>query len=134
MPLSKRNTRARDMQGRAPPGCLSAGRAVPRPPRRLPTSHAGFARGRPRAIRRARPFNVASTKAQSKHERFAKSTAIDATAKPTATERTTMFVIKKKSAAKSNAEWAAVKSTFMQLGIYFIAVRVMYVAGSRLRA
>ena len=46
----------------------------------------------------------------------------------------TMFVIKKKSAAKSNAEWAAVKSTFMQLGIYFIAVRVMYVAGSRLRA
>jgi hypothetical protein len=54
--------------------------------------------------------------------------------KPTATERTTMFVIKKKSAAKSNAEWAAVKSTFMQLGIYFIAVRVMYVAGSRLRA
>jgi hypothetical protein len=45
-----------------------------------------------------------------------------------------MFVIKKKSAAKSNAEWAAVKSTFMQLGIYFIAVRVMYVAGSRLRA
>ncbi|KAH8093040.1 ribonuclease [Aureococcus anophagefferens] len=36
-----------------------------------------------------------------------------------------MFVIKKKSAAKSNAEWAAVKSTFMQLGIYFIAVRVM---------
>ncbi|KAK7242476.1 hypothetical protein SO694_00017124 [Aureococcus anophagefferens] len=63
-------------------------------------------------------------------ERFAKSiaTAIDETA------RTTMFVIKKKSAAKSNAEWAAVKSTFMQLGIYFIAVRVMYVAGSRLRA
>ena len=54
--------------------------------------------------------------------------------KPTATARTTMFVIKKKSAAKSNAEWAAVKSTFMQLGIYFIAVRVMYVAGSRLRA
>lgn len=60
-------------------------------------------------------------------ERFAKSIA-------TATARTTMFVIKKKSAAKSNAEWAAVKSTFMQLGIYFIAVRVMYVAGSRLRA
>ena len=66
-------------------------------------------------------------------QRFAKSIAA-AIDEPTATERTTMFVIKKKSAAKSNAEWAAVKSTFMQLGIYFIAVRVMYVAGSRLRA
>ena len=45
-----------------------------------------------------------------------------------------MFVIKKKSAKKSTAEWAAVKSNFVYLGCYFFAIRLAYeVCNGRLR-
>ena len=45
-----------------------------------------------------------------------------------------MFVIKKKSAKKSSAEWAQVKSNFFYLGCYFFAVRALYeVCSGRLR-
>ena len=45
-----------------------------------------------------------------------------------------MFVIKKKSAKKASAEWQQVKSNFLYLGCYFLAIRAAYaVCNGKLR-